>query len=121
MKDSVSNVYAKQAINDFDIAVATSLNNEADNSNSYLKSDITTLLATINNNVALKLDTTTLSLYYSKLIIDKLINAVCNAVIFKADTYTLTNSYSTSIATNALLTRMNNNLALNFDITTLAS
>ena len=121
MKASVSNVYAKQEIHDFDVAVATSLNNEADQSNSYLKSDITTLLATINNNVALKLDTTTLSLYYSKLIIDKLINAVCNAVIFKADTYTLTNSYSTSIATNALLSRMHNNLALKSVITTLAS
>ena len=46
---------------------------------------------------------------------------LCNAVILKADTYTLTNSYSTSIATNALLLRMNNNLAFKSDITTLAS
>ena len=66
--------------------------------------NITTLQGTINNNVALKVDTTALSLYYSILIIDNLINAVYDAIGLKADASTSTSSYCTYIAINALLT-----------------
>ena len=62
MKASTSNVYTKQQINTNDNIFATSLNNKADKNNSYLKSEITTLLATININVALTVNTSTVEL-----------------------------------------------------------
>ena len=62
LKASTSNVYTKQQINNNDNIFATSLNNKADKNNSYLKSEITTLLATININVALTVNTSTVEL-----------------------------------------------------------
>ena len=49
-----------------------------------------------------------------------MINAVYNAIGLKADASTSTTSYYTSIATNAWLTTIHNNLALKSDITALA-
>ena len=86
----------------------------------YTKVATDALLLTINNNIALKVNTTTLTSYSTRVSCDALWLAINHNIALKSDITILT-SYYTKVATDALLLTINNNIALNYDITALTS